>query len=220
MKQLLAVLMLVLMPSIGNADEGHIVVVWDNSGFMQDHLNTSSDENDRSRPGVVQAQLMLLDYLKDNRDRSDFLTIVPVNLPQVVWQGSPRRVKDRSNQTLGDLMRKPFAGCSNFVDVMEVVDRAVAKEKRPLTEIIFLSSLFHTPGSTRGGDCEADPSDLSPEFPEEVMDRLVELNLNVGTKIQFFWVFDTIQGQVDDYFLSKGVPVTLLGEQATFQELK
>ncbi|MEO1749634.1 MAG: hypothetical protein AAFR27_13640, partial [Pseudomonadota bacterium] len=183
----------------------HVVVVIDDSGFVQDHMNTSADPDNRDKPGMQKARALLLQKLT-RLPRGDTITVVSVALPQVIWQGTSREIGRRDNYTLGDFLVTPYNGCANFDAVMQTVDRAISEVGQPVSEIIFLSSLIHTGGNSRDFTTCKQPTVANMTFPESALDALARQMAETNTQATFYWVIDLVEAQVADYFRSKGLP--------------
>lgn len=196
----------------------HHVIVLDDSGVAQD-MTTDYEHDSKNRPMLRTARMALLDKLDAELGRRDFVTVVSLAVPQVVWQGGANDMLDSDNFVLGNFLAGPFNGCANFERLLKTIKREVALADVPLTQIVFMSSMVSTGGNTRDpSTCKA-PSldDLAP--PDAFFEELVALHEATGATFDFYWVWDEVDDVVADVFMDADVPFRLLGEQQTIAEL-
>lgn len=199
--------------------ETHTIVILDDSGVAQDHALDGASADATDRPTLRKARMALLHQLERQLGRADLITIISVAVPQVIWQGKASDLLDRRNHVLARFVGSPFNGCANFSTVLETVNRQVVMNPVPVADVMLLSSMIDTGGSSRDPSTCKEPTldDLVP--PEETLAQFVQLHEATKAKFTFMWVHDEADEILTDYFIAAKVPFALYGERQTMVEL-
>lgn len=188
--------------------ERHVIVILDNSGVVYPGVGTSEFDQ------FYETRRRLIDQIATTYRREDFVTVLPVARPRVIWNGSASLIdRPRSNKTLTQFLGTEIGGCSDYAKVWKRIDQQIKRQRGlPVVEVVFLAAMIQmTP------DCKYDADNADP--PQEILDGLAALVDGTGTKLRFLWVDELTYDTVQDFFFDKNIDADIKQIEETILEL-
>lgn len=170
----------------------HVIAVIDNSGTVYD--NDGYEDFTR----FYRARLSFVEFLGAEYSREDYITLISVSRPGVIWSGAGTEIdrKRRAPQVFAYL-DTPHGGCAGFDAVLEVVNQQIAEVRLPLSHIYFFSSLVESGPYP----CATLSQQTPPFWPENTFyDGLNKILADTATDLDFWWVDEGSYNQTFDQF--------------------